>query len=127
MVAICWIPTFVIALINAEPAVASRLAGIAVFIPLHVIGELHYGARNSRRAAENLARVEQLVQSTSILLPDVETPRWYGEVRHQLRLKGRPLPANDVWIASQARHHDLTLVSGDAHFREVESLKLDVW
>jgi tRNA(fMet)-specific endonuclease VapC len=117
----------VIALINGEPAALSRLPGITALIPLPVVGELDYGARNFSRAVENLDRVERFVTGTSILLPDLDTARWYGRVRHALKVKGRPLPENDVWIAGLARQHDLTLVSRDAHFREVDALKLEAW
>jgi tRNA(fMet)-specific endonuclease VapC len=44
-----------------------------------------------------------------------------------LRLKGRPLPENDIWIAALALQHNLTLVTRDAHFQEVEHLKIVVW
>ena len=117
----------VIALINDEPGAVSRFAGIVASVPLAVIGELNYGARSSARAVENLERVEQFVASTSILLPDLDTASWYGQVRHALRVKGRPLPENDMWIAALARQHDLTLVSRDAHFREVDAMKLESW
>jgi tRNA(fMet)-specific endonuclease VapC len=61
------------------------------------------------------------------LLCDTETARRYGEVKNKLKLKGRPLPENDVWIAALALQHDLTLVTRDAHFQEVESLKTAAW
>src|SRR5215213_9653465 len=117
----------VITLINDEPAAVSRFAGIIAYVPLPVIGELDYGARSSTRAVENLERVERFVTSTSIVLPDRDTASWYGQVRHALRVKGRPLPENDMWIAALARQHDLTLVSRDAHFRDVDHLKLESW
>jgi tRNA(fMet)-specific endonuclease VapC len=61
---------------------------------------------------------------TSLLL---ETARQYGEVKNRLRLKGRPLPENDVWIAALALQHDLILVTRDAHFQEVENLQPVAW
>jgi tRNA(fMet)-specific endonuclease VapC len=44
-----------------------------------------------------------------------------------LRLKGRPIPENDVWIAAIALQHDLTLITRDMHFGEIENLKTAVW
>lgn len=98
-----------------------------VFIPSIVIGELCYGARKSGRVAANLARVDELVAGSTILVCDTETSRQYGEVKNKLRLKGRPLPENDVWIAALALQHDLILVTRDAHFQEVEILKTAAW
>jgi tRNA(fMet)-specific endonuclease VapC len=34
---------------------------------------------------------------------------------------------NDIWIAAIAIQHDLTLISRDAHFKEVDNLKVKVW
>jgi predicted nucleic acid-binding protein len=37
--------------------------------------------------------------------------------------QGRPIPDNDIWIAAIARQHSLSLITRDAHFREIEGLK----
>ncbi|NJM99728.1 MAG: type II toxin-antitoxin system VapC family toxin [Phormidesmis sp. RL_2_1] len=118
----------VIALFADEAIVKDNLAQASeVFIPSIVVGELCYGARKSGRVEVNLARVDELVAGSTILVCDAETARQYGEVKNKLRLKGRPLPENDVWIAALALQHDLILVTRDAHFQEVESLKTAAW
>jgi tRNA(fMet)-specific endonuclease VapC len=117
----------VIALFADEAIVKDNLAQASeVFIPSFVVGELCYGARKSGRVEANLARVDELVAGSTILVCDAETARQYGGVKNNLRLKGRPLPENDVWIAALALQHDLILVTRDAHFQEVESLKTGV-
>ncbi len=90
-------------------------------------GELCYGARKSGRVEANLARVNELVDNSTILVCDTETAQQYGEVKNNLRLKGRPLPENDVWIAALSLQHNLILVTRDAHFQEVENLKTIAW
>lgn len=118
----------VIALFADEAIVKDNLAQASeVFIPSIVIGELCYGARKSGRVEANLARVDELVAGSTILVCDAETARQYGEVKNKLRLKGCPLPENDVWIAAFAIQHDLILVTRDTHFQEVESLKTAAW
>ena len=118
----------VIALFSDEAIVKDNLAQASeVFIPSVVIGELCYGARKSGRVEANLARVDELVAGSTILGCDAETARQYGEVKNSLRLKGRPLPENDVWIAAFALQHDLILVTRDTHFQEVEKLKTTTW
>lgn len=118
----------VIALFADEAIVKDNLAQTSeVFIPSIVIGELCYGARKSGRVEANLARVDELVSGSTILVCDAEAARQYGEVKNKLRLKGRPLPENDVWIAALALQHDLILVTRDAHFQEVESLQTVAW
>lgn len=76
---------------------------------------------------ENLARLDKLVANSTVLGCDAETARQYGEIKNKLRLRGRPLPENDIWIASLALQYGLILVTRDAHFQEVENLQTVAW
>jgi tRNA(fMet)-specific endonuclease VapC len=50
-----------------------------------------------------------------------------GEIKNQLRAKGRPIPENDIWIAAIAIQYQLILVVPDGHFHEVGGLQVEVW
>nr|WP_323257003.1 type II toxin-antitoxin system VapC family toxin [Spirulina sp. CCNP1310] len=118
----------VIALFANEVQIKENLAQAnAIFIPSIVIGELSYGARKSGRVEANLAKIDLFVGDSTILVCDTETARQYGDVKNQLRLKGRPLPENDIWIAALALQHDLILVTRDTHFQAVEILQTVAW
>jgi tRNA(fMet)-specific endonuclease VapC len=118
----------IIALFADEALVKQNLAlADAVFISSIVIGELFYGARKSGRITANLSRIDEFTSSNTILNCDTETARRYGEVKNRLRIKGRPLPENDIWIAALALQYDLTLITRDAHFQEIEDLRLIAW
>ncbi len=118
----------VIALFANETAVKDNLVKTdEVFVPSVVIGELCYGAHKSTRAKENLSRIDDFASSSLVLGCDAETARVYGEIKNALRLKGRPLPENDIWIAAIAVQHGLTLITRDAHFSEIENLKVTAW
>ncbi|BAY17759.1 PilT protein domain protein [Anabaenopsis circularis NIES-21] len=118
----------IIALFADEAVIKNNLAQAdEVFIPSIVIGELSYGARKSGRSPQNLARVDEFVANNTVLGCDVETARQYGEIKNKLRLKGHPLPENDIWIASVALQYQLTLVTRDAHFQQVENLQTVSW
>ncbi|MEP7134878.1 MAG: type II toxin-antitoxin system VapC family toxin [Chloroflexota bacterium] len=118
----------VIALFADDASVKDNLSKTEeVFIPNVVIGELFYGAHKSTRSKENLTRIEDLASSSVILGCDTETARIYGEIKNTLRIKGHPIPENDIWIAAIAVQHSLTLVSRDAHFGEIEKLEVAVW
>ncbi|GAA6622656.1 PIN domain-containing protein [Scytonema sp. NUACC26] len=58
---------------------------------------------------------------------DLVTATQYGQIRNLLRQKGRPIPDNDIWIAAVAIQYQLTLISRDAHFQEVEGLWVERW
>jgi tRNA(fMet)-specific endonuclease VapC len=118
----------IIALFASEASIVSNLAQAdEVFIPSIALGELHYGARKSGRSQTNLERIEEFVANNTIIECDANTARQYGDVKNKLRIKGRPLPENDVWIAALALQYDLILVTRDAHFQEVESLQTEAW
>ena len=118
----------VIALFAQDSAVVEHLDEVEeVFIPSIVLGELYFGARKSRRVKENLAHIDEFAVSNVVLGCDTETARYYGEIKNALREKGRPIPENDVWIAAIALQYDLTLISRDAHFGEIDHLKVESW
>ena len=117
-----------IALLADEASVKSRLAQAEeVFVSSIAIGELFFGARKSTRPDVNLARIDEFAAVSVVLGCETETARRYGDLKNTLRLKGRPLPENDIWIAAIALQHDLTLITRDGHFSEIDKLKIDVW
>lgn len=118
----------VIGLFAADPAIIRGLhEASSVFIPSIVIGELTYGALCSAHPQENMARIERLVAMNGILNCDVETARWYGQIKAALRRKGCPLPENDLWIAALAQQHQLLLITRDAHFAHIPDLPQSSW
>jgi tRNA(fMet)-specific endonuclease VapC len=119
-------------------AIIARIAGDAavqalliqadeVFIPTIALGEMYYGAEHSGRIRDNLAQVERFAAGRTVLVCDAQTARWYGRIRYRLRVKGRPIPDNDLWIAAIALQHSLTIVTRDEHFNEVDGLAVERW
>ncbi len=112
---------------NDKNVVARSGEAGAIFVPSIVLGELYFGAQKSGRVEANMQRVDDLAASEAILDCDAETARHYAIIKNQLRLKGKPIPENDMWIAAIALRHDLTLVTRDAHFGNVEELRIERW
>ncbi len=73
-----------------------------------------------------MARIDEFAAANVILSCDAETGRWYGEIKNDLRQKGRPIPENDLWIAALAMQHDLLLVTRDGHFSVAKRLKVEI-
>jgi tRNA(fMet)-specific endonuclease VapC len=118
----------VVGLFIDDPAIAGHfLQSPDVALSVTVLGELYYGAQKSNRVDENLARIDQFLEGVTVIDNDIATAYEYGAIRNELRLKGRPIPENDLWIAALARQHDLTVVSRDRHFAEVENLRWEQW
>ncbi len=118
----------VIAFFSGEPSVVDRFnAADEILLTSTVVGELFFGAQKSARAEANLARVENLIDRVVVLECNTETARHYSQIKNTLRMKGRPIPENDIWIAAVAVQYDLTLATRDAHFAEVDGLKIETW
>ena len=118
----------VIALQKSDPAILKLLASDEeVFLATIVIGELYYGTYNSMHVKDNLIVLKEFIENNATLNCDATTGEIYGQIRYQLKLKGRPIPENDIWIAAIATQHDLTLITRDEHFKEIENLNIEIW
>lgn len=71
-----------------------------IYLPVPVIGELIFGALNSQRPQENMARVQQLIDLCTILEAKATTASVYAQIRMQLKQKGKPIPENEKSTAS---------------------------
>lgn len=100
-----------------------------VWVPIIVLGELYAGFELGTKKERNEKQLEAFLSepTVSVLIPDHETARRYGQVFQSLRRQGTPIPTNDVWIAALALQHDLLLDSADKHFLYVEGLSLLRW
>jgi len=117
----------VIAFFAKDAGVLARIVQVNFLIPSIVLGELHAGAQKSVRAAENLARINAAIPNSIILNCDYQTAHVYGVVKQALRVKGRPIPENDIWIAAIAQQYGLFLITRDEHFAAVDSLLIEKW
>lgn len=118
----------VIALFDQEVAVLEQMAAASeTIVPIPVFGELYHGAFRSRRSRANVARIDALMQSHTVVALDVDTARLYGAIKNQLRRNGTPIPDNDIWIAALAQQHGAVIVTRDSHFDAVENLAVVRW
>ncbi len=96
-------------------------------LPLPVIAEYQFGLLALHRPRRLQSLLRRLEAESVILLPDRATADHYAAIRHGLKLRGRPIPENDVWIAALARQHSLEIVSRDPHFDHVEGIRRISW
>jgi tRNA(fMet)-specific endonuclease VapC len=96
-------------------------------LPVISLGEYLYGLRDSRRRTENEAWLNRIVRAIRVAPVTLETARAYASVRSMLDGKGRPIPANDIWIAAMALQHRLPVLSRDTHFDYVDDLTRISW
>jgi len=96
-------------------------------IPVIVLGEFRYGIAQSKRRSSYEAWLASSLIHFDILSVTDETAIAYAALRLTLKQAGRPIPANDAWIAALALQHRLPVLSRDAHFDAVPGLDRRSW
>ncbi|MGO9257398.1 MAG: hypothetical protein ACLQU1_13975 [Bryobacteraceae bacterium] len=90
---------------------------LPLYVPLVVLGELHFGAQRAPRRDDAPAQIREFPRISTLLPPDENTAGQYGDVKAELARIGRPIPGNDIRIAALA----------DARFAMVPRLKTPGW
>jgi tRNA(fMet)-specific endonuclease VapC len=117
-----------IAYLQGHPQAMSWVeAADALFLPVICYGELRYGALHSKKATENLGRMEALVDLCSLLDVTRGVAGRYAVIRQSLAQKGTPIPEADLWIAAICLEHELAVLSEDVHFDRVPGLTRYDW
>ena len=103
--------------LNGDPEVISRVLTLPeIFLSAIVAGELLFGAENSIRALKNLTRYLEFIEACEVIPIERKTAVVYAQTRLALKLKGRPIPMNDVWIAAHCLERGWVLVTDDSDF-----------
>jgi tRNA(fMet)-specific endonuclease VapC len=116
------------AFIDGEPAIGVRLSAERhAAIPVIVLGEFRYGITGSRHRDSYEQWLEDHLPDFDILSVTEPTTVTYARLRVALKKIGRPIPANDAWIAALALQHRLPVMSRDEHFDAVPGLRRETW
>ena len=113
---------------DREPAaleVVARAERLAV--PVIVLGEYRLGIAQSRHRTDYENWLREWMGTVTVLDIDAETTRHYAAIVLELKRSGKPIPANDLWIAALCRQHSLPLISRDRHFDVVKGLERVDW
>ena len=116
------------AFVDGVPEVAAELtAAPRAAIPVIVLGEFRYGIAGSRRRAAYEGWLDQHLADFDVLAVTEDTSIRYAQLRVALKKAGRPMPANDAWIAALALQHRLPVLSRDEHFDAAPGVRRVSW
>ena len=93
-------------------------------ISVTVVGEIYSGFGIGRKQKQQNDELELFLNSPRVhfLSLDEITAEAYAMVFKQLKLKGKPIPTNDIWIAATAMRNKLSLLTLNKHFEKMEGL-----
>lgn len=110
-------------------AVRERVSEVGwnqISICVITVAELYYGAYNSNRVTENLARAEFFIQNLPVLPLNDTALRRFGELKAELRRTGQPIADFDLLIASVALAENCVLVTNNTrHYNRITGLQLE--
>lgn len=113
---------------DGDTAVGAILGSQArAAIPVIVLGEFRYAIAQSRHRPAYEAWLRSALAGFEVLPVAEETAVAYATLRVALKRSGRPIPANDAWIAALALQHRLPVLSRDEHFDAVPGLRRERW
>ncbi len=96
-----------------------------LFVSSISIGELMYGAELSKKLDFNRELYFDFCNQMKIIYVDSDIAKNYGKIKAQLKKIGHPIPENDIWIAATAIAANLTLVTADSDFENIEGLIIE--
>jgi tRNA(fMet)-specific endonuclease VapC len=116
---------------RSSPVLLERLSDVAVAdVCMSVVtkAELLYGVRVSPDPTRDATALRGLLTYVEVLdFPD-EAAEGYADIRADLKRRGEPIGANDLFIAAHARALGLTLITNNAgEFSRVEGLAVENW
>lgn len=108
---------------DGNPACRPAFAGATrLVVPTIVLGEYHYGIRQSRHRDRYEEWLTKNLPYTEIQPVSDLTACHYADLRIRLKTEGTPIPANDLWIAAITTELKLPLLSNDHHFDRIPGL-----
>ena len=96
-------------------------------ISVITVGEMLFGARNSELFEKNINIYKDFFKQCNIFCITEKTSAIYSEIRYRLKKIGKPIPENDIWIASVSEENNLTLVTRDKHLIDIDFIKKEIW
>lgn len=99
-----------------------------IAISLITLGELYLGIEKSQQADKARQILKPLLQLIPALPLPIETAVHYARIRAALEKQGKPIGANDLWIAAHALTERYILVTNNVkEFARIPKLYLENW
>lgn len=107
--------------LDGDPAIEKPLSfASGLLLSPVALGEYRFGLQASRERTTYESKLQELEQRFKVVPVDRATAIFYASIRRNLKTNGTPIPWHDVWIAAQAKQHDVRILSNDAHFDYVD-------
>lgn len=104
-----------------RPLVAGRIVALS----FTSVGEAHYGAFKRGWGERRRAELEAALRPYLVLPYHRDLAMTWARLRAETEARGRPVGANDLWIAATAVHHGVPLITHNRrHFEHIPEVDL---
>ena len=118
-------------IVKRVPAVLDRLQRVQmsqVCISVVTKAELLFGVHSAPHMPKSAALVSRLLASVRVEALGLDAAEQYARIRADLKSKGLPIGANDLWIAAHALSLGMVLVTNNVReFERVAGLQIENW
>ena len=115
--------------LNGRPDIIQRLQALqaeGLGLAVIVLAELYEGIYYSRDPGQSEQKLNDFLESVTLVGMDEETAKIFGRERGRLRAAGMMIGDMDLLIAATALQYDLTLLTNNRnHFERIEGLRLE--
>lgn len=82
----------------------------------------------SSKKEENISVIDELLKEMNVVDFDENAGKCFGEIKSNLKSKGKIFCDSDLFIAALAISNNFTLVTNnEKHFKRIEKLKIENW
>lgn len=90
---------------------APKLKGNQLLVAAQTIAEMQYGSILNNWGEHKLRRLMVILADYGVVHTDDAVCLEWAKVKHEARVKGRPMSVSDTWIAATARSLGVPLVT----------------
>ncbi len=102
-----------------------RIRAAHLLVTFVTVGELFRGAAHARWGQRRLAALAGWLRRMHILEGSEDVARRWGVITGEALRSGRPLPANDAWVAACCLEHGVPLATLNVrHYAQIQQLDL---
>ena len=91
-----------------------------IFITSITLCELYKGAYVHKKSEQKLKILEEFLKNVEVISEDVYSCQQFGLIWQKLKKKGTQINDFDIMIASIVKSHNLTLITRDKHFKNLD-------
>jgi len=118
-----------ILLSRGHPGASRYIQEVAdLCISVVVLGELRFGYLKGTQRERDERRLRDFLSQSRVRVIgiDDDTTHLYARIRNDLRLAGKMVANNDLWIAAGAMQHGLCILTADTDFQKIPQVMVEL-